>query len=200
MPFGVRGKALPDDMMPELLKLHGQGKSAEFMVVWLRDTHGIEVSAGAIRKRLAKVRAERAKVSQAIIADKVSRTVAKDLDEVGFAIERALQDELTARMDAESEAEVKTVVAGKEESRTVRKHEPGSESWSRVMHVVSRSRNDLGMLLKLRLQLAGANEGKKQADAQQVTEDLLARVDRLMTSAKANVKPAAQADGPTTLQ
>lgn len=200
MPFGGRGKALPDDLLPELLKLRGQGKNAEELVIWLKETHNIEISAPAIRKRFAKIRLERAEITQAVIVDKLSRTVAKDLDEVGMAIERALEDELRARDDVDEVKEVTKIVDGKPQVMQVRLHEPGSDSWSRIRHDVSKNRNDLGMLLKLRLALSGADMGKKAGDTQQATDELLARVDKLMATVRQNVKPIPVADVPPTLQ
>lgn len=173
-------KVLPDELFPEVVRLQAS-MSPEKIVAWLFTTHNITISATALRKRLAHVNAERKVITNQILTDKLSRTVGLDLDEVGAAITRALEDEILARQAAD---EMTTPEGGTPvDARRVHMH--GSDSWSRIMQVVSKSRNDLMKLLSLRLELAGASKDEKpKADTIQVRDELMAKVDKLLAKAR----------------
>lgn len=173
-----RGKQLSQKYVSELLRMHGEGLNAQELSDWLLKTHQIEYSAVAIRHKLAKVKEERRPLVEAVIADKLSKTVAPDLDRIGAAIERALQDELNARLAVEEMQEVN--------GKRIERHPAGADSWARIMTVVSRSRGDLKSLIELRFKLVGAlDDGKKQGDSAKSRDDLMAKIDSLMASVSA---------------
>lgn len=172
--------AIPDNLVPELLAQAGEGKSASEIAQYFLVTHNIACSDAAVRKRLRRIREERAPITQAVLADKLGRTVAIDLERLEGAICRALEDEIDSRELADEEVDGK------------RLHQGGSDSWARIMHVVSKSRGDLTHLIALRLKLAGADDGSgKKPDAKEVQDRLVKRFEDLVN------KRAQQAPGST---
>jgi len=176
---------LPDNLLPEILAKSGDGLCAAEIAAYLLERYQITVSPGAIRNRIRRVQAERAPITAAILADKLSRTVGIDLDRIEAAILRALEDELDAREDAREFLNGKAT------------HLPGSDSWSKIMHVVKASRGDLTRLVELRLKLAGADDGSgKRPDAADVQNRLISKFDALVEKRAKAVESAPKTDAP----
>lgn len=173
--------AIPDNLTAELLAKSGEGLSSSEIANYFNQKYGLLIADSAIRNRLKRIHAERAPITRAIIADKLSKTVGIDLDRIDQAIERALEDELDAREDANE-----TRIVQKPNGETLeRVHMSGSDSWSKIMHVVKASRGDLTRLVELRLKLAGADDGSgKRPDAKDVQEKLLQRFEALIEAKK----------------
>ena len=82
-------KRITPDMLPGMLKLAGEGKSAGEIAAWILTEHKVKVSDRAIRQHMEKVRAERRPIAQAVVQEKLSKTLTTDLDAVDDLLRRA---------------------------------------------------------------------------------------------------------------
>ena len=71
---------IPPDAEAGIYARAGEGKTLAEICNWLEQTHGVRVSPTAIRKKLAKRRAEREVVAKAVVREQLSKTVLSDID------------------------------------------------------------------------------------------------------------------------
>lgn len=70
---------IPDNLLPELLKLAGDGATPDQLLDYLK-AKGIKSSKSALWRRLKGQRKERAEVARAVLSDKLKSSVTADLD------------------------------------------------------------------------------------------------------------------------
>lgn len=90
-------KVIPPDREESILARAGKGESADKIAVWLSKELGRKVDGRRVREFLEKVRKDRAPIAEAVIADKVGKTVGSDLDALQDMLEQL--DDLHDRMD-----------------------------------------------------------------------------------------------------
>lgn len=168
---------LPRTLDNQLLKWTAEGHSAATIMRKLSKEHAIECSDSTIRKRIQKLKHERAEAVGASVLIKLEGKVLKDLDCLDGIIERALEDELRSRQlawneikDDEGDNKLPHIVAG-------------TEMWSRLMHVVGKSRGDLMVAIERRLDLAGAGDDNKKPVTKEVRDRLIVKLDQLIKQA-----------------
>jgi hypothetical protein len=92
----VSAKAIPPNLQDEVLARAGEGLTAPQIAVWLAEAKGVQCSSKAVQRLLARVTAERRPLVQAVVSEKLSKSVATDLDAVDGILDRARKDEQAA--------------------------------------------------------------------------------------------------------
>ncbi len=73
---------IPPDAESGILEQAGKGRSLREICDWLETTHGVRVSPNAIRKKLAKGRADREVIAKAVVRERIVKTVTSDIDQL----------------------------------------------------------------------------------------------------------------------
>jgi len=89
-----RHRAIPPNLEAEVLAKAGEGLSCPRLAAWLKETHGLKVSARAVQRFLRDIAEERKPIAQAVIRDKLGKTLTADLDAVEGLLSRAEANEL----------------------------------------------------------------------------------------------------------
>jgi hypothetical protein len=133
-------RAVPPNLEPRVLAKAGEGLSASEIAAWLKSEHRINCSGRSVQRLLARVAAERKPVAEAVVREKLAKTIGADLDAVNDALARALNDEQRSRAAST-------------------KSKPGSAEWARCMAAASNAHRNLLRSLALRFDLSGAGNG-----------------------------------------
>lgn len=92
----MAAKAIPPILIGPMLEQAALGTSGRDLAKWLLAEHGIKCSHKSVLKTLARATAERKPIADAVIAEKLGKTVGKDLDVLDGALQRALRGEALA--------------------------------------------------------------------------------------------------------
>lgn len=147
-------KISPDLEQLVLVKA-GEGLSVRAIAAWLLEEHGVKIAHQAVARRLARVREQRADVTQAVVREKLAGHVTADLDVLAREMRRLGNGAgrlYRSAMDA-----------------------PGGGveglSWESYLKTSDR----IAKLVEMRMKYAGAEDSKQAASDVQLPSDPAAR-------------------------
>lgn len=102
---------IPSDLTEFILAKAGAGLSTREISKALLDEKGLKVSHAAVGRRLREIRDERKPIAQAVIAEKLGKTVTTDLDELDAVRSRLKTYEVTAAEKKELDVAIRAARA-----------------------------------------------------------------------------------------
>lgn len=97
-------RSIPPNLEPAVLGKAGEGLSLREIAAWLEATHGVKTTAPTVNRLLNRIKEERAPIAQAVVREKLAKTLTTDLDAVNGILERArkLEDDAAGQGEMET--------------------------------------------------------------------------------------------------
>lgn len=77
-----RPRLIPEDLYPEILERSAKRQSTDSIAEWVSGKIGKSVNGRTVRLMLSQIRKERAPIAQAVVTERLSKTLNADLDAV----------------------------------------------------------------------------------------------------------------------